>query len=271
MEEPDGEPGLRFAAAYSELEEELDWRALGREYGEGDASGFFDAAERENLREVGLRFAGDLEELRPSGRSVYLGAGVFELAPLLCEMLVLGRQVRAFTLPGGEADELNRALSAVRARLGFALPRYETRAPDPDGVAPCDHGWMVSALTDPASFPALHDELYGRRGGELATGRGDPGRERARARRLVARLLDCLEPPCRLTTTDEELELVAEVCAERRLALEVPRTARLSAIVGDPVRACRLVRAAAGAERASAGSAARPRRPSGRRARRRRR
>ena len=261
------EASRRFAAACVELEDELDWKLLGAQYCEGDARDFFDQAARANLREAGLRFAGDLAEALASarGHSLYLGAGLFELTPVLCETLVLGRTARAFTLPGREVDELNRSLAAVQRRLGFDLPRYETGGLDPRNVGRCDHGWLVSVLTDPERFPALHDQLYERKGSALATGRGDLGRERERARRLVGRLLDCLAPPCRLTTTDEELGIVGEVCADRELQLEVPDAARLSAIVGDPVRFCRVIPAGRGF---SAGSAGRRKRPSARRARR---
>ena len=101
----------------------------------------------------------------------------------------------------------------------------------------------ASAQSDPDAFPALHDALYERSGSELATGRGDLEEEHRRAGELVDALLARAAPPCLLTTTDEELELIGPRAAARGLALHVPSEARLSALVGDAVRVCRLARA----------------------------
>ena len=101
-----------------------------------------------------------------------------------------------------------------------------------------DHLWLVSVLTDPDAFPALHDTLYERRAGdELATGRGHLADDRERARALVEEALDHLAPTAALvTTTDEEWTLVGPALGRRGRAAEVPSGGRLSAIVGDVVR-----------------------------------
>jgi hypothetical protein len=101
---------------------------------------------------------------------------------------------------------------------------------------------MVSVLSDPDSFPALHDRLYERVGSGLATGRGDPAAERLQAERLVGQLLERGATTCVLTTTDEELRLVRPLTLARGWTLEVPARGRLSALVGDVVRVCRLER-----------------------------
>lgn len=227
-----------------EVEDELDWDLLGELHCWEGGAGFFPPEQRAAMRAAGLRFAADVAEALPRdgpGRSLYLGAALFELAPILCERLVLGREVVALSLPGAQTDELNRALGAVGATLGRELARIDTSPLAGLGGGPFDHGWMTSVVTDPEAFPALHDELYGRRG-ELATGRGDLALERERAARLVAALLDRLRPPCLLTTSDEELALVEPACAARGWRLTVPATARLSAVVGDAVRLCRVSR-----------------------------
>jgi hypothetical protein len=240
----------RFAAVLSEFGLELDWTALGNAYCEGEGAGFFGEEDRQALFDAGLHFASDLatalEPLpgRPPatgpGRSLYVGAALAELTPLLCEVLVLGREVEAFSLDGDETRELNRALAAVAERLGLRLPRIRTDALETGASGPVDHLWLVSVLNDPDAFPALHDELYDCHGNELATGRGELADDLARADELVSTALATLAPPALLTTTDEELALVGGACARRGWTLDAPDQARLSAIVGDAVRVCRV-------------------------------
>lgn len=243
----------RFAAALFAIEAELDWAELGRAYcwdaepgAAGDGAEFFGEQDREAIRDCGLRFAGDLaEELSPAtakgaGRSVYVGAALAELAPMLCETIVLGRRVDAFALDGPETRALNRALAASEAGLGCPLPRIRTDGLAQLPVGAADHGWLVSVLSDPEGFPALHDRLYEREGSELATGRGNLADDERRAHELLDALLRSLTPDAHLHTTDEELPLVHLACQRRGSLLQVPEHARLSAIVGDPVRRCRL-------------------------------
>lgn len=235
----------RFARALLELEAELDWELLGRLHCWEGGEDFFSPAQREALRDCGLAFAEEVASalggpLAPGPRrSLYVGASVAELAPMLCESLVLGREVLLLQLAGPEAAELARALEAVRERTGAVLPRLSTAGFDELPRAFASHGWLVSVLTDPERFPALHDALYERRG-ELATGRGELGQERREARALLERFLDRLAPPCLLSTTDEELGLVEAACRLRGWRLAVPAHARLSCVVGDPVRHCRV-------------------------------
>src|SRR5688500_16210314 len=99
----------RFGAVFAALQAELDWRALGGAYCEGDASGFFDEQLRGRMLDTGLLWADDLaSRLDPEGprRSLYVGAAVAELAPILAEHLVLGREVRWLNLAGPETSEL---------------------------------------------------------------------------------------------------------------------------------------------------------------------
>ena len=92
---------------------------------------------------------------------------------------------------------------------------------------------MTSVLTDPDAFPALHDELYGRRGGPEAVGGGHPKAERRAARELVDRCLDAAAPEALLTTSAEELPVWAPAVDERGGRLDVARKGRLSGLVGD--------------------------------------
>jgi len=233
----------RFAAALTEVHEALDWDLLGGLYCEEGGENFFPPEQREAITDAGLLLAVDVGEglaARPDepGRSLYVGAAVGELAPMLCEALVMGREVIPVNLMNEETAEINRAIESVAQRLGFKLPTIRTGDWNPVGVGFCQHVWLVSVLTDPGNFPALHDELYDRAGTSLATQRGYLPAELASARELVRKVLDCAAPGGFITTTDEEFPIFAEQCARRNWSLGAPEQARLSAIVGDPVRVC---------------------------------
>lgn len=243
MTAPDPRATERLAAAWAELEAELDWERLGACYCEGDARDFFDDARRAQVLDTGLQLADDVAARLPSGgpgRSLYVGAAVAELAPLLVERLVLGRELRWHMLPGPELDELARALARVGEALGLDLPLPDPRPLESIAPVPCDHLWLVSVLTDPDAFPALHDELYERAGTPQATARGDLAAERARADSLIDALLAYAAPVTLLTTTEEEFPLLLP-----RLAGELEiETGRLTALVGDRLVSARLQRLA---------------------------
>jgi len=231
-----------FGAVLADLFDELDWERLGASYCEGEAAGFFDAERRARVLDVGLALASDVASAlgRRTGTSVYLGAAVAELAPILTEHLVLARAVVWSNLAGDESDELARALRAVGARHAVRLPEPAPPALDALAERSCDHLWIVSVLSDPDAFPALHDALYERAGTPLATGRGDLARDRARADALGDALLARARPPCLLSTTEEELVVLRPLAERRGLALRAPRAGRLSALVGDRVLLCKL-------------------------------
>jgi hypothetical protein len=240
---PPEEAVARFAAVLTELEQELDWELLATGYCAGSAEGFFAPERREQIFDVGLALASEVEACLPEpglGRSLYVGAAVAELAPMLMERLVLGREVLWINRPGPELDELARGVAAIAARMGLELPAPSSAELAALPLEPCDHLWLVSVLTDPDAFPALHDELYERAGTPLATGRGDLALDSTRAAELVDRLLDRAALPCAFTTTDEELEIVVPRAAARGLELMVPERYQLSALAQDPVRVCRL-------------------------------
>ena len=84
----------QFAAALDAAEGAIDWQALESVYCSGDGKGFFSPEAIDAARNAGLLFAGDLgQHLRPNGRSLYVGAGVAELAPLVFEATMLNRKV----------------------------------------------------------------------------------------------------------------------------------------------------------------------------------
>lgn len=234
-----------FGAAWGELVAELDWERLGRTYCEGDGATFFDEGKVEGVLETGLVLVDELAGALPpngTGRSLYLGAAVAELPLILAEKLVFGRAVLWLNLAGDEVEELTRALHVVGAKLGLDLPLPSTQPLATYADASCDHLWMASVLTDPDVFPALHDELYGRVGTKLATGRGELTEERARADELARALLAKAAENGVLSTTDEELTLLRPLARDVGLELRLPREGVESAIVGDVVRFVRFRR-----------------------------
>jgi hypothetical protein len=234
----------RYGAALGALAAELDWELLGRSYCEGDGSGFFDAELRASVFETGMRFAEDVGSALGGarGRSLYLGAEIAELPLILAEHFVLGRRVEWLNLECAQTSELVRALGAVGARLGLELPLPGARALGSIEPGSCDHLWMVSVLTDPDHFPALHDRLYERKDGPLATQRGSLADDRRRAEALAEALLERAARSCVLSTSDEERSVIEPLVARRGWALEFAPGGRLSAIVGDRVRIGRLER-----------------------------
>ena len=246
----EAEAAARFARALHRLEAELDWERLGALYCHEGGEAFFPPEQVDALRDAGLALAGDLGQALeglgaararrggPDDGSLYVGAAVAELVPMLFEVLVLGREVRAVNLAGEEPALLDRALEAAEREVGRPLPRIDVRSLEDvlQGGGPrpprFGHVWITSVLTDPVEFPALHARLYGRGEPEAA----DEARERERARELFERLLRALARPGLLTTTDEELQLILPMCRARGDSLHVPDRARLSSVVGDPVR-----------------------------------
>ncbi|MFT7542030.1 MAG: hypothetical protein ACI9K5_003007 [Gammaproteobacteria bacterium] len=261
------DPPALFAACVTLLEEELPWGELGKLYCHEGGEDFFAPAQVDAMREAALKITADLaaalEEMEAPaegttapGASLYVGAAVAELVPALCECLILGRQVRLVNLPGPEVTLINAALGRVEKQLEkegawgttARLPRLaiDTHAVD---KLRFDHLWIASVLTDPQAFPALHDELYDllpRKGKEpvedekTPTGKGNLHAERKQARDLLRKFVSRVDAPGVLTTSDEEIELLRIAFEERGLTLKAQRPARLSAIVGDPIRSYRI-------------------------------
>jgi hypothetical protein len=243
----------RFARAIAGLQDELDWERLGRAYCAGDGTTFFDAELRERWLDTGLRIADELSRhlTHGSGRSVYIGAALAEIPLMLVEQLVLGREVTWVNLPCDEIAELERVVRLVGERSGVALPVPSTKPLESLPRGAFDHVWLVSVLTDPDHFPALHDELYERHGTDLATGRGSLNEDRERAERLVRAALGSARTGALISTSVDELDLWA-TAARGEPALEPVRGTSaaeadlLTAIVGDPLAWLRVGAASSG-------------------------
>jgi hypothetical protein len=232
-----------FARALAATEEALDWELLGTFYCHEGGTSFFPDEQVAAIREAGLSIAGVLgDELarlpRGGGRSLYVGAAVAELVPILVERFVLLREVVVTNVPGREVQELNRGLTEASIKTGLELPRITTEPLD-SITETFDHGWLVSVLNDPEAFPALHDALYGR-SGELATGRGNLTEDKERAEALAEALLGRLAPEALLSTTDEELPVLRPLLARRGMHMVASEQGLLTGIVGDPLRFLRL-------------------------------
>ena len=231
-----------FAAALTELFDHLDWLALGKHYCFDGGDDFFDEEARRSLFAAELGFASEVVEAlqEPSfgapSRSLYVGAALSELGPLLGEQLLLDREVVAYSLDNAETRELNRALAEVARELELDLPQIRTEDLTSAQLEPVSHLWMVSVLNDPEAFPALHDKLYEREGTELAMNSGDLAENEARAVQLAGVALNTLTRPGLLTTSDEEAPLVEAVAAELGRKLEPLSEPLLSPVVEDPVR-----------------------------------
>jgi hypothetical protein len=206
--------------------DELDYRLLGEVYCH-EGGGEFWRARGRRCQRLGIKLAEVLKRrLRPGGRSLYVGAGVAELPPLIMETVELRRTVVACNLRGNEIQELNRAAKD----LPF---RFEHR--DATSVkGSFDHLWMVSVLNDPECYPELSELSYGRANPvtfELAAFR----KERRAVVRLVDRCLRNLTRPGLVTTSTEEAIWVADWCAQRQIHWKVERRTYKTALVEDPI------------------------------------
>jgi hypothetical protein len=232
----------QFAAALDAAEGAIDWQALESVYCSGDGKGFFSPEAIDAARNAGLLFAGDLgQHLSPNGRSLYVGAGVAELAPLVFEATMLNRKVTVHGLDGIELNLLKAAMASVAEVTGGLAPRVTTAPMRPAETGQVDHLWFVSVLTDPDAFPAMHNKLYGRQGGPLQVAGGHPKAERIRVETLVRLALGGLAPKAILTTSDEELPVFEAIGSSMGFTFVNPTVSRLTGIVGDPVRHHRII------------------------------
>ncbi len=224
-----------FGAVLGTIQAELNWERLGRAYCEGDGTDFFDDELRERWLDVGLKIADTLAGhlSHGSGRSVYVGAALAEVPIMLVESIVLGREVMWINIACDEIDELERVVRLVAERFEIALPLPSLAALESLPRASFDHVWMVSVLTDPDHFPALHDELYDRRGTDLATARGTLSADRERAERLTIFAIDIAADGALFATTTDELTVVSPACVSRGRTLVSIASKLETAIVGD--------------------------------------
>ena len=230
----------QFGMVVARMEEVIDWVAMGHEYCHEGGESFFEGEQRDAIREAGLLMATDLRDALATlpegspGQSLWVGAALAELVPILTDHLVLGRSVHWHNVDCPETSELNRALELVESETGVDLPRIS--------IDPCptrnryDLLWMVSVLTDPDAFPALHFHLYEREDSEGVVLPGQLETEDKQATEWTRDLLSRLELPGLLVTTDEEFGFFKDAADRSSRLLIDPQQGRLSGIVGDLVR-----------------------------------
>ncbi len=212
----------------------LEYRTLGAVYCYEGGDEFW-RAKREPCRLLGTRVAEALlRRLRPAGRSLYIGAGVGELAPMVVETLDLQRRVFPYNLRRAEVSSLNRTCRNVPVTLlakdaATATGRY-------------DHLWIVSVLNDPERFPHLAPLSYG----EADPVTFNPNlfqKERRIVQSIVDRCMPKLSLPGLVTTSTEEAVWIADWCHRKKIPYIVERQQYPTALVGDPICFIRVGRA----------------------------
>jgi hypothetical protein len=218
-------------ASIARIFDSLDYAALGAIYCDEGGDTFWEER-RGPCQELGGKLAAVLRDrLRQGGRSLYVGAGVAELPPLVMETAELHRTVAAYNLRADEAAVLNRACAA--------LP-LEFQAKDArEAEGPFDHLWIVSVLNDPECFPEL---------GALSSGRAnpvtfDPTVFTIERQAVLTLATGCLEKVARqalVTTSVEEIPWITDWCERHSVPYVVEDEDYPTAIVEDPICFIRL-------------------------------
>jgi len=204
----------------------LDYGALGPVYCYEGGDEFW-RAKRGLCNRLGSRVAVVLRrKLGRGGRSLYVGAGVAELPPLIMETVEMGRTVEPYNLRRAEVAALNRACHSI------PLTFHAADAASAKGRF--DHLWMASVLNDPERFPHLSPLSYGR-GNPLTLDPLKYDTERRIVRALVARCMGKLARPGFVTTTTEEVIWIAEWCHRHQVPYRVGKRHYSTALVGDPI------------------------------------
>ena len=206
--------------------ERLDYEKLGSIYCEEGGRAFW-RVQRGPCQKLGMKIADVLRSrLRVGGRSLYVGAGVAEIPPLVVETLELERTVLPYNLRRSEVALLNTACHPLPFRFRSG------RASNAKGTF--DHLWMVSVLNDPERFPELSALSYGRTN-PVPFNPKTFVRERKVVVDLAATCLKKVSLPGLVTTSVEEIPWITDWCARRGVPCVVEREEYPTAIVGDPV------------------------------------
>lgn len=210
----------------TDVYDRLDYGALGPVYCYEGGDEFWRAKRGPCVR-LGSQVAALLKKkLKRNGRSLYVGAGVAELPPLIMETVELGRTAEPHNLRNTEVAALNRACRAI------PLMFHAVDAAKAKGRF--DHLWMVSVLNDPERFPNLSPLSYGQ-GNPLTLDPVRFAKERRIVRALVARCMGKLTSQGLVTTTTEEVIWIAEWCHQHGVAYQVGKRYYPTALVGDPI------------------------------------
>ena len=204
----------------------LDYATLGSIYCDYGGLAFWQDR-KGPCQQTGLNLATVLKARLPrAGRSLYVGAGVAELPPLIMETTELDRAVAAYTLRTLEAETLNAACREIPFRIQAGNARRARGT--------FDHVWMVSVLNDPDCYPETSALSYGR-ANPVTFNALAFSRERAKILRLTDGCLQKLASPGLVTTSVEEIPWVTDWCRKRRVFFHVEKHDHATALVGDPI------------------------------------
>jgi len=205
----------------------LDYQGLGPIYCDEGGDEFWEDR-RGPCQKMGIAIAKALKAyLPPGGRSLYVGAGVPEIPPLLMEQLELNRIVCPYNLRKEEVDILNQA--GGESGIPFCFGSAESAT----GIF--DHLWIVSVLNDPEEFPNLSVLFSYGRADPLAFDISAFSSERETGIRLFASCMAKLTKPGLLTTSAEELPWVEHWCNIHHRPYHIEEATYPTALVGDPV------------------------------------
>ena len=205
----------------------LDYQGLGPIYCDEGGDEFW-KDRRGPCQKMGSTIAKALKfRLPPRGWSLYVGAGVPEIAPLLMEQFELNRTICPYNLRQAEVDILNKAGggNGIKFSCGSAESAKGT----------FDHLWIVSVLNDPEEFPNLSVLFSYGRADPLAFDISAFSSERETGIRLFANCMAKLTKPGLLTTSVEELPWVEHWCNLHHRPYYIEGDTYPTALVGDPV------------------------------------
>lgn len=205
----------------------LDYEGLGPIYCDEGGDEFWEDR-RGPCQKMGSAIAKALKARLPQqGQSLYVGAGVPEIPPLVMEHLELNRTVCPYNLRQGEVAILNTAVQET------GMPFYYGSAETATGTF--DHLWIVSVLNDPEEFPHLSVLFSYGRADPLAFDTAAFSIERETGIRLFANCMAKLTKPGLLTTSVEELPWVEHWCHIHHRPYNIEEVTYPTALVGDPV------------------------------------
>lgn len=205
----------------------LDYEGLGPIYCDEGGDEFW-KDRRGPCQKMGRAIAKALKvRLPPQGRSLYVGAGVTEIPPLLMEHFELNRTVCPYNLRKEEVDILNQAVE--ESGVSFYCDSAES------ATGKFDHLWIVSVLNDPEEFPNLSVLFSYGQANPLAFDTSAFSSERETGIRLFANCMAKLTLPALLTTSVEELPWVEHWCNSNHRPFHIEEATYPTALVGDPV------------------------------------
>lgn len=205
---------------------ELDYQVLGPIYCDEGGTAFW-KDRRKPCQQLGTTVAKALKNrLSPRGRSLYVGAGVAEIPPLIMEKFELTRVVLPYNLRTAEVEALNQ--TCQKAGITFSSQPAET------AKGHFDHLWLVSVLNDPERFPELS---------ALSYNRADPihfnpmafSKERQVMWKMLSTCMEKLRWPALVTTSIEEQPWITHWCETHEVPFLIESKTYPTALVGDPI------------------------------------